>query len=113
MSNQPSVDAHADEQAPPAHTEPLKMVDSYEHANAPSVHRQSPGAIHEVVDPIMLPPAIQRTPPTLLERAVVARSLKGKEKEWIAVAEKKRPLQLLDLPVDILKEIIEKVCLVL
>lgn len=43
------------------------------------------------------------------EKTALLRSLKGKEKEWTAVAEKKRPLQLLDMPVDILKEIIEKV----
>jgi hypothetical protein len=46
---------------------------------------------------------------TLAEKAAAVRSLKGKEKEWVHVAEKKRPLQLRDLPVDILKEIIEKV----
>jgi hypothetical protein len=57
-------------------------------------------------DPMMLP---IRTTPTLFDKPAVARSLKGKEKEWTAVAEKKRPLQLLDMPVDILKEIIEKV----
>jgi hypothetical protein len=60
----------------------------------------------------MLPALMQqRTTPTLLEKAAAVRSLKGKEKEWTAVAEKKRPLRLLDLPVDILKEIIEKVSL--
>ncbi|KAF1812720.1 hypothetical protein P152DRAFT_347599 [Eremomyces bilateralis CBS 781.70] len=32
---------------------------------------------------------------------------KGKEKEWTVVDERKRPLRLLDLPVDILQEIIE------
>jgi hypothetical protein len=37
------------------------------------------------------------------------RALKGKEKEWSAVGEKKRPLRLLDLPVDILREIIGQV----
>lgn len=43
------------------------------------------------------------------EKTALLLSLNGKEKEWTAVAEKKRPLQLLDMPVDILKEIIEKV----
>lgn len=37
------------------------------------------------------------------------RLLKGKEKEWTAVAEKKGPLRLLDLPVDVLREIINQV----
>ncbi len=41
-----------------------------------------------------------------ITKDVVSRTLKGKEKEWAAVAEKKRPLQLLDLPVDILREIV-------
>lgn len=41
-----------------------------------------------------------------ITKDVVSRTLKGKEKEWAAVTEKKRPLQLLDLPVDILREIV-------
>jgi len=45
-----------------------------------------------------------------ITKDVVSRTLKGKEKEWAAVAEKKRPLQLLDLPVDILREIVGHVC---
>ncbi|KAF1987637.1 hypothetical protein K402DRAFT_462525 [Aulographum hederae CBS 113979] len=36
----------------------------------------------------------------------VARLLKGKEKEWAAVTNKQGPLRFLDLPVDILREII-------
>lgn len=39
----------------------------------------------------------------------LAKLLQGKEKEWAAVAEKQGPLQLLDLPVDILKEIVKEV----
>lgn len=39
----------------------------------------------------------------------VSRLLKGKEKEWTAVLAKERPLQLLDLPLDILKEIFKEV----
>lgn len=38
----------------------------------------------------------------------LSKLLKGKEKEWAAVA-RKGPLRLLDLPVDILKEIIHQV----
>ena len=37
--------------------------------------------------------------------------LKGKGEEWAAVARKKGPLKLLDLPMDILKEIVKEVCL--
>ena len=106
-----STEAHSDEQPATTHSDSPKAVDMSDPANAPTVHRQSPGVTQDVgPDPTMLPPALQqRTSPTLLEKAAVVRSLKGKEKEWTAVAEKKRPLQLLDLPVDILKEIIEKV----
>lgn len=39
----------------------------------------------------------------------MAQLLKDKEKEWAAAIEKKGPLQLLDLPVDVLKEIIKEV----
>jgi hypothetical protein len=39
----------------------------------------------------------------------LVKTMKGKEKEWSSVAEKKRPLRLLDLPVDILREIIGQV----
>ncbi|KAF2433709.1 hypothetical protein EJ08DRAFT_583424 [Tothia fuscella] len=50
-----------------------------------------------------------RISPSLEEKVEVVRSLKGKEKEWVsAVPEQKRPLELLDLPLDILKEIIDK-----
>jgi hypothetical protein len=40
---------------------------------------------------------------------VLARLLHGKEKEWSAIAEKTGPLQLLDLPIDILKEIVNHI----
>lgn len=110
MTNQPPAElVHADEPAPAAHLEQPKVLDLCDLSNAPSVLRQSPGVIHEMGDSAVLPPVVQRTSPTFSDKSVVARSLKGKEKEWTAVAEKKRPLQLLDLPVDILKEIIEKV----
>lgn len=43
-------------------------------------------------------------------KAGPARLLKGKEKEWAAVvANKKGPLRLLDLPMDVLKEIVKEV----
>lgn len=40
---------------------------------------------------------------------VVKKLLKGKEKEWTATVEKNRPLQLLDLPLDILKDVVKEV----
>jgi hypothetical protein len=42
-------------------------------------------------------------------RKKLSKLLKGKEEEWTAVAQKKGPLQLLDLPMDVLKEIIKEV----
>ena len=39
----------------------------------------------------------------------VTRLLKGKEKDWAAVAQKKGPLRLLELPLDILKMILKEV----
>jgi hypothetical protein len=42
-------------------------------------------------------------------RKKLSKLLKGKEDEWTAVAQKKGPLQLLDLPMDILKEIVKEV----
>lgn len=43
-------------------------------------------------------------------KAGLARLLKGKDREWPAVfANKKGPLRLLDLPIDVLKEIVKEV----
>ncbi len=42
-------------------------------------------------------------------RKKLSKFLKGKEEEWTAVAQKKGPLQLLDLPMDVLKEIVKEV----
>lgn len=44
-------------------------------------------------------------------RKKLSKFLKGKEKEWMAVAQRKGPLKLLDLPMDILKEIVKEVSL--
>ena len=35
--------------------------------------------------------------------------LKGKEKDWAPMAQRERPLQLLDLPMDVLKDIMKEV----
>lgn len=42
-------------------------------------------------------------------RKRIHKILDGKEEEWTAVATKKGPLRLLDLPMDILKEIFKQV----
>ena len=43
----------------------------------------------------------------------ISNLLKDKEKEWTAVAARKGPLRLLDLPMDVLKEIVKEVCVCL
>lgn len=43
-------------------------------------------------------------------RAAISNILKEKEQEWASVAAKKGPLKLLDLPLDVLKEIMKDVC---
>jgi hypothetical protein len=42
-------------------------------------------------------------------RTKISNLLKDKEQEWTAVMEKKGPLRLLDLPMDVLKEIVKEV----
>jgi hypothetical protein len=47
---------------------------------------------------------------TIDPRAKISSLLKDKEKEWTAVVEnRKGPLRLLDLPMDVLKEIVKEV----
>ena len=48
-------------------------------------------------------------PGTLTPADKMSQLLNGKEKEWAATAERRGALQLLDLPVDILREIIKEV----
>jgi hypothetical protein len=50
---------------------------------------------------------IQQT--TIDAKSKISSLLKDKEQEWAAVVEKKGPLQLLDLPMDVLKEIVKEV----
>ena len=42
-------------------------------------------------------------------RTKISNLLKDKEQEWTAVVKKQGPLQLLDLPLDVLKEIVKEV----
>lgn len=42
-------------------------------------------------------------------RAKLSSLLKDKEQEWTAVVERQGPLRLLDLPMDVLKEIVKEV----
>lgn len=47
--------------------------------------------------------------PRLDAKTKISHLLKDKEQEWTAVAERKGPLRLLDLPMDVLKEIVKEV----
>jgi hypothetical protein len=42
-------------------------------------------------------------------RTKISNLLKDKEQEWSAVVKKQGPLRLLDLPLDVLKEIVKEV----
>jgi hypothetical protein len=57
-------------------------------------------------------PALEKLERTGFDaKTKISNLLKDKEKEWTTVAEKKGPLRLLDLPMDVLKEIVKEVCL--
>jgi hypothetical protein len=73
-----------------------------------SLPREHTGTVDQAMSSEVRPPEKPRDihQTQAITKDVVSRTLKGKEKEWAAVAEKKRPLQLLDLPVDILREIV-------
>jgi hypothetical protein len=56
------------------------------------------------------PEALERPERTGIDaRTKISNLLKDKEQEWTAVMEKKGPLKLLDLPMDVLKEIVKEV----
>lgn len=66
--------------------------------------------VDEDGDPFVVQPS--RASACVVEPApkrTMSKLLKGKEKEWSSIADKKGPLKLLDLPVDILREIINQV----
>src|SRR2546421_10177748 len=62
---------------------------------------------HEAPEPAKL--VTQSAGMSSKQDQVLARLLHGKEKEWSTIAEKSGPLQLLDLPIDILKEIVNHI----
>jgi hypothetical protein len=66
------------------------------------------GAGHQMATPEH--PAVEKGEKTGTDaRTKISNLLKDKEQEWTAVVEKKGPLQLLDLPMDVLKEIVKEV----
>ena len=86
----------------------LNKPDTCDDSSAPSLPREHTLAIDHTMNSEVRAPEKPRDlhQSQAITKDVVSRTLKGKEKEWAAVAEKKRPLQLLDLPVDILREIV-------
>ena len=46
---------------------------------------------------------------TVTSQVRITKLLKGKEKEWAAAVQKEGPLRLLDLPLDVLKDILKEV----
>lgn len=100
----------------------LEAVDQDKDASETSNSRQqksssvteSPGSAHTILSP--MPPNNlgdgvheQDETSSHMSRPTISKLLKEKAKEWTAVAVKDGPLHLLDLPVDILKEIIHHV----
>ncbi|TVY21351.1 hypothetical protein LARI1_G001355 [Lachnellula arida] len=56
------------------------------------------------------PEALEKSERTSIDaKTKISSLLKDKEQEWTAVVEKKGPLHLLDLPMDVLKEIVKEV----
>lgn len=75
----------------------------------------SPVAIFPVQDVDSSVPVDANTPsPSMTARdqtrSTVSKYLGGKEQEWKAVSERKGPLTLLELPVDILRLVVKEVC---
>lgn len=77
-------------------------------ANQSSNVLQSPESFHtQPATNSTMPKATGRY--TIDPRSSISNLLKDKEREWAAVVQKNGPLQLLDLPMDILKEIVKEV----
>jgi hypothetical protein len=62
---------------------------------------------HQMAPPESLPEKVEKT--SVDARTKISNLLKDKEQEWTAVAARKGPLRLLDLPMDVLKEIVKEV----
>ena len=55
------------------------------------------------------PPVVGNCNEKMATEVRIGKLLKGKEKEWSAAVKKDGPLKLLDLPLDVLKDILNKV----
>jgi hypothetical protein len=67
----------------------------------------SPNIEHEMAASDSLSTKAEKT--GIDAKAKISHLLKDKEQEWTAVAEREGPLRLLDLPMDVLKEIVKEV----
>jgi hypothetical protein len=70
-----------------------------------------PGAGHQMATSESATPSEKGQKTGVDVRTKISNLLKDKEQEWTAVVKKKGPLQLLDLPLDVLKEIVKEVSL--
>ena len=68
-----------------------------------------PGAGHQMASSGSATPPEKTQKAGVDVRTKISNLLKDKEQEWTAVAKKQGPLQLLDLPLDVLKEIVKEV----
>jgi hypothetical protein len=74
--------------------------------------KSDPGAGHQMATSEFATLAEKEQSTGLDVRSKISNLLKDKEQEWTAVVKKKKgPLQLLDLPLDVLKEIVKEVSL--
>ena len=67
-----------------------------------------PGAGHQMATPEPATPSEKTQMAGVDVRTKISNLLKDREQEWTAVVKKQGPLQLLDLPLDVLKEIVKE-----
>jgi hypothetical protein len=72
-----------------------------------TVKQSSPGSGHQMAAPESFPEKAEKN--GIDARTKISNLLKDKEQEWTAVVEREGPLRLLDLPMDVLKEIVKEV----
>jgi len=72
-----------------------------------TVKQPNPGSGHQMAPPESLSEKAEKN--GIDARTKISNLLKDKEQEWTAVVERDGPLRLLDLPMDVLKEIVKEV----
>jgi hypothetical protein len=111
MTNLPSPElALSDTASQPDDQHQLISIPKTSAASQPSNAMKQPippSTDHPMASPDILPEKAEKT--SIDARTKISNLLKDKEQEWAAVAERKGPLRLLDLPMDVLKEIVKEV----